>query len=98
MARSKDQSLVVCGGSNTIDSSVKLFRYPTLPHSLPHVYGGHTSPVLDVTFGKRYSDSSGVGVDSANDTREKQGKEDGILFTVGGNDMCIFQWRVEGGS
>ena len=84
VARSKNRSLMVCGGSNTIDSSVKLFRFPTLPNSLPNVYGGHTSPVLDVAFGGKYDpeESDVVGTD--------------VLFTVGGNDMCIFQWRIEG--
>ena len=38
VARSKNRSLMVCGGSNTIDSSVKLFRFPTLLNSLPNVY------------------------------------------------------------
>ena len=72
VARSKDKKLLVCGGSNTIDSSVKLYRFPTLPNSVPLVYGGHTSPVLDVTFAHN----------------------DDTVLSIGGNDMCIFQWDV----
>lgn len=102
VARSKDQSLIVCGGSNTIDSSVKVFRFPTLPTSLPSVYGGHTSPVLDVSFGRRYpnpstkSEELGATSDALAEANEEGelGREDGVVFTIGGNDMCIFQWRV----
>jgi WD40 repeat protein len=50
VARSNRGDLLVCGGSNTIDSSVKLFRFPSLAGSIPLVYGGHTSPALDVSF------------------------------------------------
>lgn len=89
---------MVCGGSNTIDSPIKLFRFPTSPHSLPNVYRGHTSPVLDVSFGRCYLGMSGKNNDTeindTSDIAEKKGKEDNVLFTVGGNDMCIFQWRV----
>jgi len=48
--RSHDGSLLVSGGSNTVNSAVKLFRYPCIAKALPALYGGHTSPVLDVTF------------------------------------------------
>ena len=48
--RSKHGDLLVAGGSNTVDGSVKLFRFPCLNDAIPIVYTGHTSPVVDVSF------------------------------------------------
>ena len=48
--RSNGGSLLVAGGSNTVNSAVKLFRYPCTSKAIPSLHGGHTSPVLDVAF------------------------------------------------
>jgi len=50
VCRSKNKSLLVAGGSNTVNNAVKLFRYPCVSKSIPSLHGGHTSPVLDVMF------------------------------------------------
>jgi WD40 repeat protein len=50
ISRSPDGLILACGGSHTVKSAIKLFQYPTVPDSVPELYGGHTSPVLDVAF------------------------------------------------
>ena len=60
VSRSNDGSLVVAGASNTVNSAVKLFRYPCLEAAVPSMYGGHTSPALDVSF--LFNDSEVISV------------------------------------
>lgn len=50
VCRSHNSNLLVAGASNTVDCCVKLYRYPCLENAMPYVFGGHTSPVLDVIF------------------------------------------------
>jgi WD40 repeat protein len=61
VCRSKNRSLLVAGGSNTVNNAVKLFRYPCVSKSIPSLHGGHTSPVLDVMFLAEDSDVVTVG-------------------------------------
>ena len=72
VVRSNDGKLLACGGSNTIDGAVKLFAFPVLDSAVPQFYGGHTSPVLDVSFSH----------------------SDEYMISAGGNDLCVFQWRL----
>ena len=50
VCRSRDGTLVVAGGSSTVNAAVKLFRFPCVAKAIPSLHGGHTSPVLDATF------------------------------------------------
>lgn len=75
--RSPHSTLVVAGTSNTVSKVIKLFNYPCLADAIPIVYGGHTSPVLDVAFNSISDHTDGDGIVSA-----------------GGNDSCLFQWKV----
>ena len=50
VCRSKDGSLIVAGGSSTVNSAVKLLRFPAVSRAIPNLFGGHTNPVLDVCF------------------------------------------------
>lgn len=50
LCRSNNGGLVVTGGSSTVANAIKLFRFPCLPASMPRMYGGHSSPVLDIAF------------------------------------------------
>lgn len=65
VCRSGNQSMLVAGTSNTVHATVKLFRYPALPGAVPALYGGHTSPVLDVCF---LHDDSAVATAGGNDS------------------------------
>jgi WD40 repeat protein len=48
--RSPDGQLIACGGSHIIKSAIKLFQYPAISDAIPSLFGGHTSPVLDMVF------------------------------------------------
>lgn len=48
VARSPDGLILACAGSQTV---VKIFQYPVISDAIPSgLFGGHTSPVLDVAF------------------------------------------------
>lgn len=79
LCRSPDGNLVAVGSSQTVRHAVKLFSFPCAQEAVPGVYGGHTSPVIDIAF-------LGGGED-----REKQSLG---LISAGGNDCCMFQWSV----
>lgn len=64
VSRSRDGSLIVAGGSSTVNSAVKLLRFPCVGKAIPSLHGGHTSPVLDVCF---LSDDSNVVSVGGND-------------------------------
>ena len=49
-ARTPDGRYLVAGGSHTGHSALKLFNFPCLPNCIPSLHGGHTSPVLDLSF------------------------------------------------
>ena len=49
--RSKDGRWLVAGGSSsTIHNAIKLFNFPCLSDAVPSYHGGHTSPVVDISF------------------------------------------------
>eukprot|EP01039_Chlorochromonas_danica_P000794 gene794-862_t len=50
VTRSPDGSIVIAAGSNINRSAIKAFDYPVLMSAQPTQYGGHSSPVLDVSF------------------------------------------------
>ena len=64
VSRSRDGSLIIVGGSSTVNSAVKLLRFPCVGKAIPSLHGGHTSPVLDVCF---LSDDSNVVSVGGND-------------------------------
>mmetsp|Transcript_9367 Transcript_9367/g.15515 ORF Transcript_9367/g.15515 Transcript_9367/m.15515 type:complete len:145 (+) Transcript_9367:273-707(+) len=80
--RSADGQWLVTGGSATVHNAIKLFNYPCLSDAMPSFHGGHTSPVLDVKF----LSSSAVSADGGDGGTE--------VATAGGNDSCMFQWRL----
>lgn len=65
VARSNDGRYVVAGSSNTCHATEKLFRYPCLANAVPLVYGGHTSPVMGISF---LSEDTGVVSVGGNDS------------------------------
>ena len=50
VCRSNDSKLLVAGASNTVNGAIKLFNFPTLNNACPALYGGHTSPPIDIVF------------------------------------------------
>ena len=50
VCRTNDSRLLVAGASNTVNGAIKLFNYPTLSSACPALYGGHTSPPVDIVF------------------------------------------------
>ncbi len=65
VCRSMDGNLVAASGSHTVRSAIKLFTYPCLPDSVPFIYGGHTSPVLDLQFVRSNHSFKGMNLVSA---------------------------------
>lgn len=65
VCRSHNGGLLVAGGSSTVNSAVKLFRYPCVGKAIPSLHGGHTSPVLDVCFLANDKDVVSVGGNDA---------------------------------
>jgi WD40 repeat protein len=50
VSRSPDGLIVACAGSHTVKSAIKMFQYPAFSDAIPCLFGGHTSPVLDLAF------------------------------------------------
>ncbi len=77
--RSSDGRWLVAGGaSSSVHNAIKVFNFPCLSDAVPSYHGGHTSPVVDISFVM----TGGL---------DKTALE---VATAGGNDACLIQWRL----
>lgn len=64
VCRSPDGTLLAVGSSQTVKHTIKLFNFPCPVDAVPSVFGGHTSPVIDIAF-VSHNDASSLSVISA---------------------------------
>jgi hypothetical protein len=50
VCRSRDSSIVAVGTTNIHGGTLKICPYPSLVHSVPQVYSGHSAIAADVSF------------------------------------------------
>lgn len=48
--RSQSRALLVSGGTSSVNSSIKLFRFPCVERGTPVLFGGHAAAVTDIAF------------------------------------------------